>query len=209
MESEEQVILDLSDSSEDVHFNFDGERFAQNFFVRGRGDNAVILNGGDGFGETTLNLQDDGTVQLTINPTITLSGVNGLFVNSTVKAINLDGSGLNDLFVIEDAFNGNTSVTLSLAQSLFSFKTVLPTAAEKLTINGGGGDDRVRLNSVGSAFKAALAVDGEAGTDVIHVPNMVAIPNDVSLVADVIDVTGGINTTGGGGLAEIASMATP
>ncbi|MEZ6077763.1 MAG: hypothetical protein R3C56_19460 [Pirellulaceae bacterium] len=153
LESEEQVILDLSDSSEDVHFNFDGERFAQNFFVRGRGDNAVILNGGDGFGETTLNLQDDGTVQLTINPTITLSGVNGLFVNSTVKAINLDGSGLNDLFVIEDAFNGNTSVTLSLAQSLFSFKTVLPTAAEKLTINGGGGDDRVRFEFRGSAFK--------------------------------------------------------
>ena len=202
LESEEQVVLDFTESSDDVSFNFDGQPYAQNFVIRGSGANNLVLNGGV-YDETTLDLLDNGSVQLTINPTITMNGLSGLVVNSGVKAINLNGSAANDVFVIEDAHNGNTSVTLALAQSLFRFKINLPIAAEKLTIKGAEGDDIVHLNSVGSAFVAALTIDGEAGNDVIRVPNIVAVPNDVSFEADVIEVTGGINTSGGGGLADI------
>ncbi|MEZ6034094.1 MAG: hypothetical protein R3C17_13450 [Planctomycetaceae bacterium] len=202
LEPEEQVVLDLTESSDDVNFNLDGQPYAQDFVIRGSGANHLVLNGGI-YDETTLDLLDNGSVQLTINPTITMNGMSGLVVNSGVKAINLNGSAANDVFVIEDALNGNTSVTLALAQSLFRFKVNLPIAAEKLTIKGAEGDDIVHLNSVGSAFVAALTIDGEAGNDVIRVPNFISLPNVIWMVADLVEVQGGLNTSSGGQTAGI------
>uniref|UniRef100_UPI0030D83D28 beta strand repeat-containing protein n=1 Tax=uncultured Gimesia sp. TaxID=1678688 RepID=UPI0030D83D28 len=167
----------------------------------------IVYNGGAG-GFDTLELVNgslasmeyffanpsDGSIQLNGSGTdfITYTGLEP--ITSTVNATNvtLNYSGVSETITVTDAGGGQTTVN-STAGEILTFGN--PTGT--LTINAGGGDDIVNVNSLDPAFAANITINGEGNDDTVNLAAALTLGSgDTTINAEDVNVNGAVTTTG-------------
>jgi hypothetical protein len=170
----------------------------------GGGDNGLLLKGGTftaaahtftDAGDGSFALDGGAIVAYTeVNQPVTMTGT------AASLTLNLPGSD-NDAVLGDDGLIGN---------GLSEFRTTGPTTADfvfanptgSLTINGGAEEDTITVapdfdSGTGAGqFHAALAIDGQGGTDTITVDPALSAAG-VTLTAEAIHLDGGSVTTTG------------
>ncbi|MEQ8852748.1 hypothetical protein, partial [Gimesia sp.] len=136
---------------------------------------------------------NDGRIQLNGSGTnfITYTGLEP--ISSTINAtdVTLNYSGVSETITVTDAGGGQTTVN-STAGELTTFNN--PTGT--LTINAGGGDDIVNVNSLDPAFAANITINGEGNDDTVNLANGLTLGSgDTTINADVVSVRA-VTTTG-------------
>jgi hypothetical protein len=167
----------------------------------------IIYNGGTG-GFDTLELVNgtlasmeyfftnasDGSIQLNGSGTnfITYTGLEP--ISSTINAtdVTLNYSGVSETITVTDAGGGQTTVN-STAGEMTTFNN--PTGT--LTINAGGGDDIVNVNSLDPAFAANITINGEGNDDTVNLAAALTLGSgNTAINAEDVNVNGAVTTTG-------------
>ncbi len=131
----------------------------------GTGD-ALVLTGGGTFATAafTYTSANNGSVAIAGNSTITYTGVEPISSALAVTAVTLNYPTAVDTITVGDGgAAGKTNVAAALGNS-----TTFTNPTGTLTINGGGLNDTINVQGVGSGFGAALTISGGAGTDTIN-----------------------------------------
>ncbi len=198
--------IDGGGADDTFTFDFSGSSFVQDFNIDGGdGVDNLIVQGTDLVNAAEIDIHADGTASLSINPTITLSGIGfnlgGVtFVNMSDFIVN--GTPLSETLTMEDAGGGFTSIRSSFGP----FMKFTHGTAKKLTINAGLGDDTINVNQPASSFPVKLILNGEdgqddfkkGGVDTINVSGNISVRDSVTASAEYIDVSGRIDTSPAG-----------
>ena len=167
----------------------------------------VIYNGGAGGGFDTLEVTgsatdveyrydnaSDGGVLLNGSGTdfITYTGLEPISSTITATNVTLNYSGTSETITVTDAGGGQTTVN-STAGEITTFNN--PTGT--LTINAGGGDDIVNVNSLDPAFAANIIINGEGNDDTVNLAAALTLGSgNTTINAEDVNVNGAVTTTG-------------
>ncbi|MCK5149063.1 T9SS type A sorting domain-containing protein [bacterium] len=118
-----------------------------------------------------------------------------LVISSTIMAadVTLNYGDNAETITITDAGSGQTTVSSTMGES-----TTFDNPTSSLTINAGGGDDQIIINSFSASFNADLNIDGEGGTDSFTVNEATTISGGTLTVeTESITTTAGLGSTSG------------
>ncbi|HPM81104.1 MAG TPA: autotransporter-associated beta strand repeat-containing protein, partial [Candidatus Anammoximicrobium sp.] len=168
------------------------------------GDSLVLANGS--FQDVTynyLNLHDGDIVLDPDGPggdaasKIIYTGLEPI-AGSTITAANviLNYGAASETISVYDAGSGQTTVNSTAGET-----TTFANPSQSLTINAGGGDDTIRVNSLASGY-ASLTLDGQDGPgDTVQLNGPLTLgglsAGNLSVTSDTIRLRAAINTTGG------------
>lgn len=145
----------------------------------------------------TVDIDRDGAGGTFETFTVSYDGLEPITQTITATDVTLNyNNSANEIDITDSGTAGQTTVTaVGTAESL---TLINPTA--QLTINAGGGNDRILVNGTGSGFVASLAIDGGLGTDSIELLTSLTLGSatsdgSVHFVAETIGLAGNINTT--------------
>ena len=143
----------------------------------------------------------DTTLGWTVEPPLAANGYRQL---DFAKSENFFGTGgrLNFTGLAHLTVNGGTGDdTVTIVDSQLPVPFTNPT--KTFTVNAGGGNDSVTIASIDSEFRAAITIDGQAGTDTVAINAPLVLGSNLStgaltVSAETINVTQPINTLAGG-----------
>ncbi|WP_417398278.1 beta strand repeat-containing protein, partial [Gimesia chilikensis] len=157
-------------------------------------DSVELINGSLTSMEYFFVNNSDGSIQLND------SGINFLTytglepISSTINATNvtLNYGGTSETITVTDAGGGQTTVN-STAGEVVTFNN--PTGT--LTINAGGGDDIVNVNTLDPAFAADIIINGEGNDDTVNLAAALNLGSgNTTINAEDVNVNGVVTTTG-------------
>ncbi|MBN70646.1 MAG: hypothetical protein CME32_15365, partial [Gimesia sp.] len=157
-------------------------------------DTVELINGSLTSMEYFFVNNSDGSIQLNGSGTdfITYTGLEP--ISSTINAtdVTLNYGGTSETITVTDAGGGQTTVN-STAGELTTFNN--PTGT--LTINAGGGDDIVNVNSLDPAFAANIIINGEGNDDTVNLAAALTLGSgNTTINAEDVNVNGAVTTTG-------------
>ena len=165
------------------------------------GNDELILVGGTLESVThTFENANDGRIDLVgvgIEESVVYTGLEPIVDNlaATNRLFTFNG-GAETITISDAAAVGETTIDSTLGESV-TFAN--PTSS--LTISAGTGDDRVTIASVDAAYRAALIIDGGAGTDAIELNASLTLGSgdsigSISFIAETIHLAGNLATDG-------------
>jgi autotransporter-associated beta strand protein len=167
------------------------------------GDDSLMLTGTGTFGfvHHTFTNNNDGSIDIdadgpgTGNPfTIDYTGLEPIVQSITAADVTLTYSGATETITVS-ASGTQTMVDSNVGAESVTFDN--PTTS--LTIEGGGGDDTIDVNGLGTGgggFTAALTISGQAATDSIAIDAPLSSIASLALTAETIIVNQSVSTTG-------------
>src|SRR6266853_935496 len=187
---DDTVTLDFSDGPFSKAINIDG---GLNTAV---GDKLVLAGAGN-FTTIVCNYTDaqSGSISVAGGSLISHTGVE--FITSQLVAENLTlnyGATAETINVADLGGGKPTASTTAGATTTF----VQP--ASSLSINAGGGDDTVNINSFDPTFHAALSIDGEGGLDTVNLAAGLPPLSSLKVTTETIGALPGLTIIGAGGL---------
>ncbi|QGQ22587.1 hypothetical protein F1728_07805 [Gimesia benthica] len=157
-------------------------------------DTVELINGSLTSMEYFFVNNSDGSIQLNGSGIdfITYTGLEP--ISSTINAtdVTLNYGGTSETITVTDAGGGQTTVNSS-AGEITTFNN--PTGT--LTINAGGGDDIVNVNSLDPAFAANIIINGEGNDDTVNLAAALTLGSgNTTINAEDVNVNGAVTTTG-------------
>ncbi|MCI0359285.1 MAG: M12 family metallo-peptidase, partial [Planctomycetaceae bacterium] len=178
------------------------------------GDRLVLARGTFTLVTHNFTSANAGSIVLTDFGTITYTGLEPVdTTGSTITDLVLNlPSSADTAFLEDDGTTGN--VTSRIRSSPVTFETFsFQNPSVSLTINGGGGNDTININGFDSiGFRAALTIDGDAGTgDVVNLNAALALggvssTGNVNITAEMINLAANIATDGDTAGADAGSV---
>ncbi len=183
----------------------------QNFveFVGGNGNDGLTLIGGGPFAEATV------AENIFIDPVSAVGPAIGLTGHSPVVFEEVET--VEPVAPVTDfSFNyGDNPDTVTVQRTQTTFTSfpfngaavIVLNPTGSLTINGGGGDDTINVESLGSGFNAALNVNGQGGTgDIINVGSVAGV--DTGTGEANLTASAGVTIKAGAGLTTDGGAVT-
>ncbi|QDT41467.1 hypothetical protein Pan241w_15280 [Gimesia alba] len=157
-------------------------------------DTLELVNGSLTSMEYFFVNNSDGSIQLNGSGVdfITYTGLEPISSTVTATDVTLNFGGTSETITVTDAGGGQTTVN-STAGEMTTFNN--PTGT--LTINAGGGDDIVNVNSLDPAFAANITINGEGNDDTVNLAAALTLGSgNTTINAEDVNVNGAVTTTG-------------
>lgn len=165
------IIVNGGDGNDSLTVNLGSGNFGRAITFNGGAQSStpgdsLILTGGGTFASVAHNFTNanDGSISITGNSTINYTGLEPITDNLSATDRVFTFSSGDDAITLVDATGAAMTIDSNLAESV-----TFANPTNSLTINAGDGTDTVAINSVDldGAFRAALSINGDGGTDSI------------------------------------------
>ena len=167
------------------------------------------MTGGGTFSDADFDYvnNNDGSIDITGNATITYTGLEPITSNITAANVTLNFSDSAETIAVSDAGSGQTTVDSDVGGESTTFNN--PTGT--LTINAGDtGVDTINVGSLAASYPADLVINGGDGGDTVNLNGAISFAADKSLTVTALTVnapnpTSDIATSGTGSVSLVTT----